>query len=30
MNRQGSVYFKDQLCGVIKETDEGYFFNYLD
>ena len=30
MKRHGRVYFKDQLCGVIKETDEGYFFNYLD
>ena len=28
MNRKGNVYFKDSLCGVIQETDEGYSFTY--
>lgn len=28
MNRKGNVYFKDTLCGVIQETDEGYSFTY--
>jgi serine/threonine-protein kinase HipA len=28
MNRSGRVYYKDTFCGVISETDEGYFFTY--
>lgn len=28
MNRQGKVWYKNELCGVVKETSEGYFFGY--
>ncbi|MCO5260330.1 MAG: HipA N-terminal domain-containing protein [Crocinitomicaceae bacterium] len=28
MNRSGKVYYKDEYCGLIYETDEGYFFQY--
>ena len=30
MNRQGNVFYKDKLCGIIAETDEGYTFEYTD
>lgn len=28
MNRSGKVYFKDNYCGQISETDDGYLFQY--
>lgn len=28
MNRSGKVYFKDNYCGQISETDSGYLFEY--
>ena len=28
MNRSGKVYFKNQFCGVVSETEEGYAFSY--
>jgi serine/threonine-protein kinase HipA len=28
MNRSGKVYFKDNYCGQISETDRGYLFEY--
>lgn len=28
MNRSGNVYYKDLYCGVLKETDAGYLFEY--
>ena len=28
MNRSGRVYYKGALCGIIRESDEGYFFGY--
>jgi serine/threonine-protein kinase HipA len=28
MQRSGNVYYKGNLCGVVSETDEGYFFSY--
>jgi serine/threonine-protein kinase HipA len=28
MNRNGKVYMKDQYCGKISETDDGYSFEY--
>lgn len=28
MNRLGFVYFKEQFCGVVEETDAGYSFAY--
>lgn len=30
MNRSGKVYVKDQFCGNIHETDDGYVFSYDD
>lgn len=30
MNRQGKVFFNNELAGVISETDEGYSFVYDD
>lgn len=29
MNRQGQVFFKDKVCGLIEETDDGYTFSYF-
>ena len=28
MNRSGNVYMKDQFCGTVSETDDGYSFEY--
>lgn len=28
MNRSGNVYVKNVFCGVVKETDTGYSFEY--
>jgi len=28
MNRKGKVYFEDQFCGIIEETEMGYRFTY--
>jgi len=28
MNRSGNVYVKNLFCGVVKETDAGYSFEY--
>jgi serine/threonine-protein kinase HipA len=28
MNRSGKVYMKNQFCGYLNETDEGYSFGY--
>ena len=28
MNRSGKVYMKNQYCGLLSETDEGYLFVY--
>ena len=28
MNRCGNVFVKNQFCGVVSETDEGYLFEY--
>ena len=28
MNRSGKVYIKEQYCGTVNESDEGYSFTY--
>lgn len=28
MNRKGKVYYEDQFCGIIEETETGYRFTY--
>lgn len=28
MNRSGKVYFRGEYCGLIRETDDGYLFEY--
>lgn len=28
MNRSGNVYFKNEFCGVVSETEDGYAFAY--
>ena len=28
MQRSGKVYFKNNFCGIVSETDDGYFFSY--
>lgn len=28
MNRKGNVYMKEQFCGTVSETDNGYSFEY--
>jgi serine/threonine-protein kinase HipA len=28
MNRSGNVFVKDVFCGIIYETENGYFFSY--
>lgn len=28
MNRKGKVYYEDQYCGIIEETETGYRFTY--
>jgi serine/threonine-protein kinase HipA len=28
MNRSGKVYYKENFCGVVLETDDGYSFQY--
>ena len=28
MNRKGSVFYEDRLCGIIEETETGYRFSY--
>jgi serine/threonine-protein kinase HipA len=28
MNRSGNVYMKSVFCGVVRETDDGYLFEY--
>lgn len=28
MNRSGNVYMKNVFCGLVSETDDGYFFVY--
>ena len=28
MNRSGNVYLKEDFCGVVRETDDGYTFEY--
>lgn len=28
MQRSGKVYYKNIFCGIVSETDDGYFFSY--
>lgn len=28
MQRSGKVYNKNNFCGIVSETDDGYFFSY--
>lgn len=30
MHRSGKVYMKNEYCGVVSETDDGYQFSYVE